>query len=599
MGSPAVLALKVVSDVRDGVKGVDEVTTKTSKMSKAGNVAGKVLAAGLGAAAFAAVKATKAAADDQQAQVKLATTMRNAAGASSSQVAATEKWITAQGKAKGFADDELRPALGRLVAVTHDVGKSQKLASLAMDISAGTGKSLETVSTALAKAQAGSVGGLSRLGVATKTQSGATKSLHDITKDLSKTYAGAAAKSADTAAGKQRILQVQMGELQEKIGTGLLPVMSKLAEVGLKVVDWISKNTTTAGILLGTLAGLLAIVKAVSVATQVWGAVTKIYTGVQWLLNAAMDANPIGLVVIAIVALIAIIVIAWKKSETFRKIVIGAWDAIKKATGAVWDWVKKAVSKAWDFLVNIFKRFTLVGLIVSNWGKIKKATGAVWDWIVSKVKAVWRFLVGIVQGNINRARAIITAVWTVIKNATGRAWDGILSAVGRAIAKVVSFVTGLKNKVTGIFGNAGRWLLDAGHRIIQGLLDGIRAGFDKVRQLLGKLTSFLPDWKGPAERDRSLLRRSGQLVMDGLVTGIESRHAKLRKTLQTVTAMVQDGVNPAVATPSGATAGRFTLATRSGGDSYYVDARGALDEDATASKIVTMLERHNRRRGKR
>jgi hypothetical protein len=72
MGSPAVLALKVVSDVRDGVKGVDEVTAKTSKMSKAGNVAGKVLAAGLGAAAFAAVKATKAAADDQQAQVKLA-----------------------------------------------------------------------------------------------------------------------------------------------------------------------------------------------------------------------------------------------------------------------------------------------------------------------------------------------------------------------------------------------------------------------------------------------------------------------------------------------------------------------------------------------
>jgi phage-related protein len=391
-----------------------------------------------------------------------------------------------------------------------------------------------------------------------------------------------------------------MGELQEKIGAGLLPVMSKLAEIGLKVVDWISKNTKTAGILLGTLAGLLAIVKAVSVATQVWGAVTKIYTGVQWLLNAAMDANPIGLVVVAIVALIAIIVVAWKHSETFRKIVLGAWDAIKRATGAVWGWVKSAISKVWTFLVGLFKHVSPVGIILSHWSQIKRATAAVWDWIVSKVKAVWRFIVSTVQGNINRAKAIITAVWTVIKTATGRAWDAITGAIGRAVANVVRFVAGLKTKVTNIFSNAGQWLLNAGHRIIQGLLDGIRAGFDKVRQLLGKLTSFLPDWKGPAERDRNVLRGAGQLVVSGFEDGIRSRFANIRAAMRELTGLVQDGVNPALAAaPAGATAGRFQLARVSGGDSYYVDARGALDEDATAAKIVTMLDRHNRRRGKR
>jgi hypothetical protein len=206
MSNTAVLAVKIISDAKGAQRGMDQTAGKASRMAKAGSIAGKALAVGLGAVAFAAVKATKAAADDEAAQVKLANTMRNAAGASSQQIAATERWITAQGKAKGVADDELRPALGRLVAVTHDVGKAQKLANLGMDIAAGTGKSLETVTSALAKAQAGSLGGLSRLGVATKDAAGNTRSLKDITAELGKTYAGAATKQAQTgrAAGTDR-----------------------------------------------------------------------------------------------------------------------------------------------------------------------------------------------------------------------------------------------------------------------------------------------------------------------------------------------------------------------------------------------------------
>jgi hypothetical protein len=142
----------------------------SGKAQAAGRIAGKALAGGLLLAGAAAVSATKAAADDEQAQARLAQQLHQAAGATDEQVAAAEEYITKQGVAKGFADDELRPALAKLATVTGDVTQAQRLTSLAMDISTGSGKSLESVTQALAKAQTGSVAGLSKLGSSPRTR---------------------------------------------------------------------------------------------------------------------------------------------------------------------------------------------------------------------------------------------------------------------------------------------------------------------------------------------------------------------------------------------------------------------------------------------
>ena len=247
-----------------------------SRLDQVGQRAGKVLAVGFLAAGVAAVKMGKAAAQDEAAASKLAQTLRTAAGATKGQIAATEDWITAQGKSLGVSDDELRPALGRLVVATHDVGKAQRLASLAMDISAGSGKDLGAVAFALAKAQNGNVAGLARLGVATKDASGKTLTLDQITQNLAATYKGAAATAADTTAGKQRKLSVAFGELQEEIGTKLLPVMLKLSEVGMKMVNWIDHNQTSTLVLVGVLGTLAAGLYAASVAMRVMVAVTTL-----------------------------------------------------------------------------------------------------------------------------------------------------------------------------------------------------------------------------------------------------------------------------------------------------------------------------------
>lgn len=187
------------------------------------------LAGGLSAAAVAGFKLASSAAEDEVSAKKMALQFRNSADATRGQIGATEDWITAQGKAVGIADAELRPALGRMVAATHDVRKAREQVSLAENVAVGRGKSLATVTEALAKAQLGSLTGLAKLGVQTKDAEGKTRSLKDITADLARTYEGQAAKAAGTAQGQFGRLKLMLSETGEAIGYKLLPMGVDLA----------------------------------------------------------------------------------------------------------------------------------------------------------------------------------------------------------------------------------------------------------------------------------------------------------------------------------------------------------------------------------
>jgi Flp pilus assembly pilin Flp len=466
------------------------------RMDKVGRVSGRLLAGGLILAAGAAVQAGQAAADDEAAQEQLAQQLRKAAGATDQQIASTEDWITAQGVATGMADDELRPALAKLATATGDVEEAQKLAALAMDVAAGSGKSYEQVTEAMVKAQNGNVGSLGRLGIATKDADGKTKSFAQIQQDLAGKYLGAAADAAETTAGKQKILSTQFGELQEQIGAKLLPVMVQLSEVGLKVVSWISDNTRVVGIFVASIAGLLAIATAVSgvmriwtAVTTVWSAVTQIATGVQWLLNAAMAANPIGLVVIAIAALIAIVIIAYKNSETFREIVQAAFGAVAAAGEALWGWIKSAfnsIVEKWNEAKTV-----ATAMAVAVVGKFQDVV----DWVKglpNKIKSALSDLTSTVRGLFDEAMA---AGLEKVKNIGGDIKDWIDGIPAKLKEKVGDFkqagkdligavVDGMKNAagvVSGIAGNV--W--DAVKGMLNGAIDKINAALEFTISLPG------------------------------------------------------------------------------------------------------------------
>jgi hypothetical protein len=250
------LKLSILADVDNLKKGLGEANTETESFgSKLGDFGGKAAAAfavaGAAAVAYAGkllVDGVKSAIEDEAAQTKLATTLKNVAGATDETVAATEAYITKQGLSLGITDDELRPALERLTRATGDVEEAQKLATLAFDISAGSGKSLEAVSNALGKAVEGNVGGLAKLGLGLDAADLKTMSLDEVTKLLGDTFGGQATEKAETFAGKMDRLKLAFSEGQETVGAFVLDAITPLLTIFTdKIVPIITTLSTDIG----------------------------------------------------------------------------------------------------------------------------------------------------------------------------------------------------------------------------------------------------------------------------------------------------------------------------------------------------------------
>lgn len=181
--------------------------------------------------------ATKAALEDADAQEKLAGALGRNTGATKDQVAANEDWIGSQLKAKGFTDDELRPAIERATRSTKDLKQGQDLVSVAMDVAAQSGKPLQAVVEALSKAHDGNTTALKKLGIQVKDTSGEALSYDQVLQQLTTLTGGAAAEAANTQAGKLKIAKAELGETAETIGANLLPLVGKLAGGISKVTE--------------------------------------------------------------------------------------------------------------------------------------------------------------------------------------------------------------------------------------------------------------------------------------------------------------------------------------------------------------------------
>ena len=228
------LTLKLLADVDNftkNLKGADnEVKSFGDKVGDFGKKAGLAFAAaGAAAVAYAgklAVDGVKSAIADAAAQEKLALTLKNVTGATNAQIAATEDYITQTSLAFGVTDDELRPSLERLARATGDVEKAQKLQTVAIDVAAGSGKSLEAVTNAMAKAAEGNTAALSKLGVGLTAAQLKTMSMDDVTAKLASTFANQASTQADTFQGKLTRLQIAFDEGKETVGSFILDAIT-------------------------------------------------------------------------------------------------------------------------------------------------------------------------------------------------------------------------------------------------------------------------------------------------------------------------------------------------------------------------------------
>lgn len=286
--------------------------------------------------------------------------------------------------------------------------------------------------------------------------------------------ADVAAARLDNTAGQIEKLKGSAETAAISFGTLLLPAIVKVAQFLEKAANFFNglsdstKNVivnvalVTSGLLLflGLAVKIFQFARAVQfmvVAIKAWTlwsklarAATIAWTAVQWALNVALNANPIGLVVLAIAALIAGIILLWKNSETFRKIVLTVWEAIKKAALAVVNWFKeKAIpffKTAWDKITSFFS---------AAWKIIQVVLKAILSYVkfwVNIVTSVIKFLApgfkaafGLVASIIKTAWTIISAILSVIitvVKAVFNAWWTIVSTVFNAILGIVKSVWG-------------------------------------------------------------------------------------------------------------------------------------------------------------
>lgn len=290
------------------------------------------------------------------------------------------------------------------------------------------------------------------------TKSGA-EGFNQMAAAMEKTSAAeVAAARLDNTAGAIEKLKGEAESLAISIGTLLLPAITRIAqflERAAAFFNGLSDSTkrTIVNVALATSAFLLFLglavkvfqfAKAIQVMTlaikawTIWAkiarAATVAWTVVQWALNAAMFKNPLGLVLLAIIALVAGIVLLWKNSETFRKIVLTVWEAIKKSALVVVNWFReKAVpffqrawkiisghfQAAWKVVSFILKAFvtgfkTFVGHVMAVVNFLAPGIKAAFGLIVSVIKTAWAIISAILSVIITVVKAVFQVWWTVV-----------------------------------------------------------------------------------------------------------------------------------------------------------------------------------------
>jgi phosphotransferase system HPr-like phosphotransfer protein len=363
-------------------------------IKKAAVPAGLALAA-LGAVAFDAVKAF---AEDDAAAQKLATTLRNTTGATNSQISSVEDFITKTSIAAAVTDDELRPALDKLVRGTGDVTKAQKLLNLALNVSAGTGKDLGAVSDALSKAFNGNLGPLKKLdpALASLVANGATAD--EVFAALSKTFNNQASTAANTTQGRMKSLSIQMGEFKESVGAAVAPIIEKLLPAFTSLGNFTRDNTGLVVAFGAAFVVLATTVLAVNAAMKAYAAIQAIVTVATNVLTASTYALWIATGVAVIIAIIAALVALQVKFDIFGKTV---------------NAVKTVFTQLWDVARFVF------GAIKTGFETLKNLGASIFDGIGGAFKGVINAVISAMEKGLNFAIKGLNTILDGIDKAAG------------------------------------------------------------------------------------------------------------------------------------------------------------------------------------
>ena len=462
---------------------------------------------------------------------------------------------------------------------------------------------------------------------------------------------GAFARETDTLAHQQQVLAAKVQNTKDKIGGALLPVLTGIASFisdtalpkfeqftnwfatqawpkiqpfvtalkdnllkglqnlgtfltgtlipGLQTfVGWLQQNSAWLMPIVVGIGAMLAAYKAYTTYLAIVSAVTKAYAAVQVALNVIMSANPIGLLVLAVVGLVAALIYAWKNSETFRNVVIKVWNAVKNAAVTVWNFVVGFLKGAFNTIKGAISTYFnfYKSVITGAWNIIKSVTSAVWNGIKGFVSSGVSAIKGFVSTGLNTIKSIWSNIWNGIKTVISTIWKGIKAGLSGDIGGITKIIGTIKGKVLSVLSGAGSWLLSTGRNIIAGLINGVgqMAGrvLNKVREVIGGAVDFAKQLLGIASPSR-VFRDIGKFTGQGLVKGLDSMGSKIRKAAGNMTAEVETGFSAPRLTLNAATAS----GSASVGTTYNINVT-AIDPQSASRAVVDSIREYERMNGR-
>jgi len=167
----------------------------------------------------------------------------------------------------------------------------------------------------------------------------------------------------------------------------------------------------------------------------------------------------------------------------------------------------------------------------ATWNGIKSIFEGIWNMIKGIVTTAINLVLGIIKGVLGIIQSVWSAGWNAVSTVVSGIWQNIKSAAG-------DFFGSLPNFIVSSLGDLGNLLVGAGRAIIDGFLGGLKAAWEKGKEFIGGIGSWIAANKGPISYDKRLLKPAGAAIMGGLVKSMRASMPELEKTVKTATGTI-------------------------------------------------------------
>lgn len=400
-------------------------------------------------------------------------------------------------------------------------------------------------------------------------------------------YNGAAAKMAavmqDNLSGQLTILKSQLQELAISIGDALMPTIREFVSHLQKLVDkfnslddgtkaFIVKAALVAAAIGPVLIVIGSIISAIGTIMTIIPALASgisVVTGAVAALDAALLANPIGLIIAAVVALIAIFVVLWNKCDAFREFWINLWEKIKDIFFKVVDFIKENWLGLALCLVNpiagVFK------LLYDNcegfrtfwqnvWTAIKDFFVGIWEGIksicssvVDGIKAVWEGFKDFWSGLWNGLKETCSAIWDGIKEACSSAWDWIKEKTSSTWEGIKSFFSDVWEGIKSAAQSGWEYIKEGVSGAWENLKSGTESNWESIKSAVGTAWDWIKEksssaWESIKEGTSSTweaVKEKTSSAWDSIKENVSAAWEKIKSATQTAASSVKETVQSA------------------------------------------------------